>query len=79
MLAILCPVSVMRVIAASDVDAFISNSFFVLAYSLASRMPSENLLLIADSEKDADMLYTTGLFVLDLRLAGAAVIWRVMG
>ena len=42
-------------------------------------MPSENLLLIADSEKDADMLYTTDLFVLDSRLAGAMVIWRVMG
>ncbi|MBL68989.1 MAG: Xaa-Pro aminopeptidase [Verrucomicrobiales bacterium] len=37
-------------------------------------MPSENLLLIADSEKDADMLYATGLFVPDpfiyLRLRG---------
>jgi hypothetical protein len=42
-------------------------------------MPSENLLLIADNEKDADMLYTTDLFVLDSRLAGAMVIWRVMG
>ena len=37
-------------------------------------MPSENLLLIADSEKDADMLYATGMFVPDpfiyLRLRG---------
>ncbi len=37
-------------------------------------MPSENLLLIADSEKDADMLYATGLFVPDpfiyLRIRG---------
>ena len=40
-------------------------------------MPSENLLLIADSEKDADMLYATGIFVPDSRLVGAMGIWRV--
>ena len=37
-------------------------------------MPAENLLLIADSDKDADMLYAVGMFVPDpfiyLRLRG---------
>ena len=55
----------MQVTAASDVDAFISNSFFVLVYSLTSRVPSENLLLIADNERDANICHATGIFVPD--------------
>ncbi|MSU41070.1 MAG: M24 family metallopeptidase [Pedosphaera sp.] len=43
-----------------------------------SRMASPNLLLVADSEKDADMLYAVGMFVPDpfiyLRLRGRSIV-----
>ena len=70
-----CPALGTQETAVSVADrASVKISFHDLAPYLNWRVPSENLLLIADSEKNADMLYATGMFVPDpfiyLRLRG---------